>query len=242
MIRPSQSSHWYTESGDPAYNATLRDARKQKLYPSVTQVIGIIEKPAIASWMVNLMSEACYENPPRETEAIDEYRARVEPIFQSSRSVAADRGSAIHDFAENYIRYGDTRTVPFYEEQCRLLADWIESNIHSAHVEQSFAHKLGGYGYGGRVDAYGVLTNGKPFLLDFKTQGCKNGKPVYYPEWRWQLAAYRAAVRQGVTCLSVVIDTTEPAIYDKEYTGLEMDESEVIFSSILKTWYLIKGL
>jgi hypothetical protein len=264
MIRPNPSSHWYKPSGEPAYNATLRDARKEKLYPSVTQIIGILAKPAIESWAVNLMSETCWENPPLITnldyhvEPLDDYRSRIEPIYNERRSEAAIRGSAIHDFAEACIQHDpDINTVPGYEAQCEKLAQWINDNIEVATAEQSFAHTLD-HGYGGRIDAYGWLRDGRPFVLDFKTQGCKD-KPTYYPEWQYQLAAYHAwrkdtfglislgpgglaVTRPNPVCLSVVIDTNSPTIHVREYMHEQIADALKVFKSIMATWYAIKGL
>jgi len=270
MIRPNPSSHWYKPDGDPAYNATLRDARKEKLYPSVTQIIGILAKPAIESWAVNLMSETCWENPrellygpmspiPQLTERLDAYRSRIEPIYNERRSEAAIRGSAIHDFAEAYIQHDpDINMVPGYEAQCEKLAQWIDANIESAIVEQPFAHVIDGMGYGGRIDAYGYFRDGRQFVLDFKTQGVK-AKPAYYPEWQYQLAAYYAwrnvnfrTMSLGVdgfsidlidpVCVSVVIDTNSPTIHVKEYTPEQIADALKVFKSIMATWYAIKGL
>jgi hypothetical protein len=261
MIRPNPSSHWYKPDGDPAYSATLRDARKEKLYPSVTQIIGILAKPAIESWAVNLMSETCWDNPASwsNRESLEGYRSRIEPIYNERRSEAAIRGSAIHDFAEAYIQHDpDINTVPGYESQCEKLAQWIEDNIRVATAEQSFAHNVDGMGYGGRIDAYGWLNDGQSFVLDFKTQGCK-GKPTYYPEWQYQLAAYHAwrkdtfgmlslgpdglaITRPDPVCISVVIDTNSPTIHVKYYTPDQISNARKVFASIMATWYAIKGL
>lgn len=263
MITPSQSSHWYTPEGEPAYNATLRDARRAELYPSVTQVLGILAKPAVESWAVNLMSEVCYRAQPvhddcdMNAETLDEYRERIEPIYKARRSEAAERGSAIHDYAESYLLNGKAEPVPGYERQCAMLADWIDANIASAVAEQSFAHD----GYGGRIDAFGFLKDGRRFLLDFKTQDLKGKpKPNYYDEWRWQLSAYKAwldssfgTVELGADglkfgrpphqAMSVVIDTGDiQKIHVKEYSGDEMAEAYGVFKAILAAWCAIKGL
>jgi hypothetical protein len=81
---------------------------------------------------------------------------------------------------------------------------------------------------------------GRQFIVDFKTQNCK-GKPTYYPECKWQLAAYQHWLGEA-DCLSVVIDTAEPAVYEKQYKAVDMDESFAVFYSVLAAWYAIKGL
>jgi ATP-dependent exoDNAse (exonuclease V) beta subunit len=231
----------------------------------VTQINGILAKPAIESWAVNLMSETCWEHPCDDQyaeETLSDYRSRIEPIYNERRSEAAIRGSAIHDFAENCLTFtlGDPQVsaVPGYEAQCEKLAQWIEDNIRVATAEQSFAHNIDGMGYGGRIDAYGWLNDGQSFVLDFKTQGCK-GKPVYYPEWQYQLAAYHAwrkdtfgmlslgpdglaITRPDPVCISVVIDTNSPTIHVKYYTPDQISDALKVFTSIMSTWYAIKGL
>lgn len=265
MIKPSSSSHWYKPDGSPAYDATLRDARKQPLYPSVTQVIGQLAKPAVEAWAVNLMSETCYQNPAIDGygahESIDSYRKRIEPLYQKKREEAANVGSAIHDFAEAYLNGKNPELVEGYEIQCENLAAWIHDKIDSAICEETFACvNEEGFGYGGRIDAYGFLKDGKRFLLDFKTQNMKGKKtPAYYPEWKYQLAAYaewltkeRAVLSLGenglsiskeLSVFSVVIDTSENAgIHVKEYSQEELSAAYHTFTLLLELFYTIKGL
>lgn len=263
MITPNQSSHWYTPEGKPAYDATLRDARKTLLYPSVTQVIGLIAKPSIEAWAVNLMSETCYHDQPwhdeydMNAETLEEYRERIEPIYKARRMEAAERGSAIHDYAEAIVNGSKAEQVKGYESHCEALKDWIQANIGKAVTEIPFSVNVNGVGYGGRIDAYGWLKDGRRFILDFKTQGVKK-YPAYYDEWKWQLAAYRMAKEDTAVlslglegmhldtcrpvCMSVVINTNEPCIYTKEYSEDQMSDAWDQFYAILKTWYAIKKL
>lgn len=265
MIKPSSSSHWYKPDGSPAYEATLRDARKQPLYPSVTQVIGQLAKPAVEAWAVNLMSETCFGNPARDGwgdhESIEDYRTRIEPLYQKKREEAANVGSAIHDFAESCMNGKELPMVEGYETQCENLAAWIDENIGAANCEETFAWvNEEGFGYGGRIDAYGFLKDGRRFLLDFKTQNMKGKKtPAYYPEWKYQLAAYtewltktRAVLSLGenglsisreLSVFSVVMDTSENAgIHVKEYSQEELSAAYHIFALLLELFYAIKGL
>jgi len=58
----SESVHWYTKDGEPAYtieradgkgfrNTTLRDAKKLGLLPSVTTILGVAAKPGLQNWL-----------------------------------------------------------------------------------------------------------------------------------------------------------------------------------------------
>lgn len=249
MIKPSLSSHWYTRDGEPAYNATLRDARKENLYPSVTQVLGILAKPAVESWAVNLMSETCFNNP-RQDESLEEYRDRIEPIYEAKRGEAAIRGSAIHDFAEAYLNGDKPEPVEGYEIQCINLADWLDTHISSAICEKTFAFDTwDNMGYGGRIDAHGTLKDGRKFLLDFKTQDLKGKKsPTFYPEWKYQLGAYHTwlasqSIDKDIAILSVVIDTSPAAgIHVKEYLLDDIFIAFGVFTSALVLFYELKGL
>ena len=62
-LKEVESSHWYTPNGDAAHTwegkpTTLRTAKKLKrekglsLYPSVTNILNILAKPALTRWMV----------------------------------------------------------------------------------------------------------------------------------------------------------------------------------------------
>ena len=58
----SEAGHWYDHNGEPMYtiigangkerNTTLRDAKKEKLVPSVTTIIGIAAKPSLENWKI----------------------------------------------------------------------------------------------------------------------------------------------------------------------------------------------
>ena len=237
MIKPSGSSHWYTRDGEPAYDATLRDARKLDLVPSVTSIIGILDKPAIVAWKVNTMLECAWDINGTNKES---WIAEVEAKWQAETSKAANVGTAIHDFAETYCNERKAEKVIGYEKQCALLAEWIDANIKTCTCEKSFS----AMGYGGRIDAYGTLVDGRSFLLDFKTQNCKDKKATFYPEWKWQLAAYSNYfdIMQNVI-MSVVIDTGDiDKIQVKVYTYDEIIEADDIFMALKRTFYILKGL
>ena len=63
----AESTHWYAQDGSPAYTqiiasgknkgkerpTTIRDAKKLSLVPSVTTLLGIMDKPALTHWKIN---------------------------------------------------------------------------------------------------------------------------------------------------------------------------------------------
>lgn len=48
----NSDAHWYGPDGEPRHDADLRVARKEKLYPSVTSILAIKEKPQLSAWKV----------------------------------------------------------------------------------------------------------------------------------------------------------------------------------------------
>jgi hypothetical protein len=253
MIKPNQSSHWYDKDGQPAYDATLREAKKYGLYPSVTSIIGILEKPPITSWAVNLMSEVCWNNASEDCEALSDYRERIEPIYQEKRKKAAEVGSAIHDYIQEYMEGANGRPsgkrVQGYEKQCELIEMWLDDNVEWAECEKSFSWFVNDLGYGGKIDIYGRLNDGRLFIADFKTQDLKGkDKPNWYDEWKWQLSAYRSylnatSINETSVALSVVIDTGDiKQIHSREYSDEEMGKAWNKFAALTKAFYAIKEL
>ena len=54
MIKPESNARWYDTNGNPRHEATLREARKENLLPSVTTVIGAtLANPGLEVWKQN---------------------------------------------------------------------------------------------------------------------------------------------------------------------------------------------
>ena len=68
------SGHWYRCDGTPVHRlptadgqgerpTTLRDARRLKLYPSVTSILGILAKPGLEKWKLDQVALATLRAP-----------------------------------------------------------------------------------------------------------------------------------------------------------------------------------
>ena len=108
----SESSHWYTKTGQSAYQVegktglratTLRDARKMDLVPSVTTILGVAAKPALTHWLQTqvLLSALTLPREPNEPESNWLERVMADSKVQGKQ--AADRGTAIHGVIESYF-------------------------------------------------------------------------------------------------------------------------------------------
>ena len=83
----SDSTHWYTSAGQPmhtvigangkARSATLADARKQDLLPSVTNILGVVNKPALTEWKMQQAVLSSLTLPRLEGEGTDAFADRV---------------------------------------------------------------------------------------------------------------------------------------------------------------------
>jgi hypothetical protein len=73
MTHAAESLHWYDRDGKPAYTvkakdgsdrpATLRDARKLNLVPSVTTIIRCAAAPGLELWKANQLMMAALTLP-----------------------------------------------------------------------------------------------------------------------------------------------------------------------------------
>ena len=83
----SGGGHWYTEQGESAHvvigkngnerNTTVADARKMGLLPSVTSVLGIMDKPQLTAWKIEQAIMSSLTLPREEGEELEDYAKRI---------------------------------------------------------------------------------------------------------------------------------------------------------------------
>lgn len=230
LVAPDDGSHWYRPDGTPMHDmvraggkasrrTTLRDARKLGLYPSVTNVLGVLARPGLDAWKLEQAVQAAATTPRRRGASADAFARRV--VASLSRHDAADLGSAVHRAIE---RYAKTGALPENPEIARLFEparDWFDAEVADVHAaETTVAHPE--WGYGGRVDLIATLrSTGRPTVIDFKTQRTRTDRrgrfvPAFHDVWPLQLEAYRQALvaQDGGYCgaetATVVLGSTEP--------------------------------
>ena len=79
---------------------TLRDAKKLGLLPSVTNILGVIAKPALTGWLQEQAVWAALTLPRQEGESTDAFAKRVEEDSKTSTGDAADFGTRFHQGAQ----------------------------------------------------------------------------------------------------------------------------------------------
>ena len=232
IVQRESSSHWYFPDGTPLHEVpradgkgsrptSLRDARKLGLFPSVTNVLSILAKPALDAWKQEQAILAALTLPRTENEPLDAFARRVVADMQSEVGRAADLGSAVHAAIEGYAQ---GRWLPEDKQVASLFEparQWFDADVVAVHsVEIAAAHTK--WGYAGRVDLVATLkSTGRPTVIDFKTQKTRRDKdggfkPILHDTWPLQLEAYRQALASrdkglaDAAIASVVIGSSEP--------------------------------
>lgn len=257
LVTPQTSSHWYMPDGTPMHTVPMKtdpsktrdvnlgDARKLGLFPSVTNIIRILEKPQLNSWKEEQMVMAALTLPPVEGETIDERAKRVVRDAQQQVDDARKRGHFLHSACEMYLQTGEPRPHDSVAELFAPFPDWAAKNISEvAYTEKT----LVGDGYAGTTDLKADIRGYGWRICDFKSRKPYNGKIRTYDEDGMQLAAYAHAdlrdhgniLPEGV--MSIFINSTAP-----EYPTVHdwaQDDQERYWGAFLHCfglWTLLKN-
>ena len=107
IVATEQSTHWYRPDGSAAYGSTLRDARKEKLLPSVTTVTSLLAAPGLEAWKQSQLVLAALTMPREELgDDLDDAAARIVSDARQAGKDAATRGTEIHNDCESILRNG----------------------------------------------------------------------------------------------------------------------------------------
>ena len=241
-----ENGHWYKADGTPAYTyinkkgeekpTTLREARKLNLVPSVTTIISCASAPQLVNWKIDqaILSALTLYREGDETE--QEYLARIKADAQEQAKKAAERGTLIHAYVQNWFEGNEvehgTDEYPF----CKSANDTVFNEVGGQDwvCEQSFATDR----FGGKADLHNTF-----HLIDFKT----TDKPIdglkLWDNHYLQLAAYRVGLgiieaRCGILYINSV--TAESKLIWAEEK--ELVKGWKCFSALLDFYYAKTGL
>lgn len=224
LTRSAPTSHWYDEQGNPCHqqkcksregyrNTTIADARKIGLFPSVTGVLAVFDKPELDQWKVKQVAMAAIGYEPSEGESVERsVEAIIARAFQQVDD-AAKIGSRIHDTLSGYLLHGtkipkDLKVycdpVIAYLDQIPREGDWTS--------EGTIVNK--NHGFAGTCDLRCGLPGGDKLVLDFKTRKTNPQYSVSHRDFEpTQIAAYGHTAygdEARVWGANIYVSTTEP--------------------------------
>ena len=243
--------HFYDRHGKPCYtvldakgkerDATLRDCKKYGWVPSVSEVLNIIDKPALNNWKIMqgiLASLTCSRN---RNESDDAWIERIQKDSRAQAEQAATMGSAIHDAIDK--SFSGITPMPEHVPHVDAVRDLLASlypEIQDWVSEHSFAHPDG---FGGRVDLY---SPSKGIIVDYKGKDgdFSDGKKLAYDQF-WQLGGYQyglgfaRAHNQGC---NIFFSRTHPGkVTHVIWESNDMALGAEIFKAALMLWKLLKS-
>ena len=233
--------HWYDFDGNPRHwqedgkDTTLRHARKQNLLPSVTTIIGILDKPALTNWKVDQAVMAALTLPKRDDESLDEFMSRAKRDAMVEAAKARDRGSEIHDAIEIIFKGQFPASHPSDVQDIATEAvKVIREYTGKAHFTAEAT--VVGDGYAGMCDLHNDY-----FVIDYKTKDIKDVKAkITYPEHAMQLAAYGMALDWPLLdkrYLNVFIDRKESGkVVIHEWEPEQIQDAWEQFELLVRLW------
>lgn len=205
-----------------------------KIVPGVTGVVGIIDKPALKQWAVN-MAISYLEHQWACGIAYDEIQKgklleEAKRAHRSFAKTAADIGTLAHNYIEGHIKFklGINKEAPVMptntEAQNAIGAfmEWEKANevIYLESEKKIYSKR---YEYAGTLDIVAKV-NGQMAIVDLKTSS------GVYPEMWLQTAAYQFAYKEetGIPMASRwiirigkdgVLEAKESKEYESDFKG-----------------------
>ena len=234
--------HWYTQEGKPNHkvpyadpkkglrDATIRDAKKYSLSPSVTGGLGVLDKPGLNNWKEDQAILSAYTMPREKDESDKQFISRVKRESKEKAKLAAETGTEIHQAVENAFS-GRAIDSKWFE-----IAFKVKNTIESKYgvggwkTEESFCHPIG---FGGAVD---LNNRGFRILADMKTK--EELKPkMAYDEHIMQLAAYREGLEFPTdTMLVNIFISWEGEVVFHEWEQDDADRGWEMFQLCHRLW------
>lgn len=230
--------------------------------PSVTNVLSIVDRPALKGWAAEQAIRAMIADGYNGTdvdEAVDLYKYAFNKVSKD----AADQGTRAHTLAERLTQDLPLPSSISAEDEAfadAYLAFWADHDPTPVSTETTVLDP--DVGYAGTADLFAVI-EGKSVVLDWKTRGKKLDEKkrkkygLLYDETRMQLAALASASYVAEHCgplgwlTSDSFDVVEgwgvvlfpDGTYDHEVLDAdELDEWFDCFQGVLRAWRKLKGL
>jgi hypothetical protein len=242
-------SHFYTKDGQPCHfqengkPTTLREARKDDLRPSVTDILGIMDKPGLSRYFQNQLLDAAWDdNTYKDVEELD-WKAAVRKQAKVHSESARDAGIAVHNALEKaYLgkEVPDEHLTTVDAVTTAIFQVYGKGDDFNAEPEVTFASDT----FGGTVD---LVCPGA--IIDFKRKADgwelkKDGTPKkmwYLESHAAQLAAYRSGLGlHDHKCANVFIGPNDE-VYIHEWSEEDLARGLSIFMASLALWKAVKA-
>jgi hypothetical protein len=236
--RDGSPNHFVTAKNGNSRASTIADAKKNGWCPSVTEILNILDKPALTNWKVEQAILAALTLPKRDDESEPEYLSRIKTDSGQQAKEAAEEGSRIHDAVDAHFKGKpfDAKYLPHVEGVLAKLGalfpgvnDWVS--------EKSFSSPLG---FGGCCDLHSPSTG---IVVDHKGKDIAPGntKKLAYDQDR-QLAAYQygMGLPRNVGA-NLFISRTHPGYVEEHvWTPEQLSDAWLIFTASLTLWKAVK--
>jgi len=224
-------SHFYDKDGNPQHTfltkdgkespSTIREARKNQWYSSVTTIFKELNNEGLNGWRIREGIKTALFASKRAEEDLKAFIARIEWDSGASSREAMEWGTAFHKHAELFHEnpgYKPSLDCPFAETIIPAFdhyVDWyMESGVTCIWSEK--VRVCPQVGVAGTVDYTGIQKDGTLILRDFKGQGIKDGNDPDFYDYGRQLAMYAFMTRllenldEDPEIESVVINRNNP--------------------------------
>jgi hypothetical protein len=236
-------AHWRDIQGNIVADATLRDARKMNLVPSVTDILKVKSNPGLEIWKRNQTIMAAMTLPVSDGESSDDRMKRIIADGDEHAAQAADFGRTVHALIERRIKSEAITLSEYPADIVRAFnAAWVIIN------DTFDGNEIGGmrphvtlisraFGYAGELDIVG-----KDFIIDLKTQGSKGGRFTFYDEWIMQLAGYGIMFMENIKpymprLFSLVVSSSEDVPGKiREWDEDDIERGKRMFLACLQLW------
>jgi hypothetical protein len=247
--------HWYTREGKPCHTqktkagaknaerpTNIKDARSQKLLPSVSTILKLFHVPQLERWKQSKIVEACYNRPPIGDESLEGYEGFILSKAFEETDKAASLGTQIHANIEAILK----NEVPPHADSVQFALDAIakvdELGLEVAESEVVVINTK--HGYAGTTDL-AVKRKGMFGIVDFKSTRTTKDEPVLRKFGHAaQIAAYHVGYWSRIDFdivdsvgYNIYISTTEPGRIDVvKYDNNELKKEWKFFMDACSIW------
>jgi len=252
-------AHFYncTDIKQPEFEPDIEtpaQARKvNKVYPSVTTVLGIVKDAFLDSiYKPRMMVELARKHPSLQWQELERmtYGFRTHP--ETGETIpSSEFGTAVHKTIEDMVEsliWDRMRELPEgrdFDDWAEPFYDWVQdNNVKPVACEKIIADNR--IKIAGSVDFIGHDAEGQLFLADYKCRTNTKGKAKVYDKDCQQLAVESWMLSREhklsylPKCISVVIDCDTKKHHHKVWTPEEMEKGIKVAKKCAELYWLLR--